>query len=445
MYNSPHTWHVAVFFCAVLGRSATDFFPNTSPLFAPFIMDVDNSSNVPTTDIYSFVASGSAVNVYGWAGLMPRINDDGSIVNGGVPQMGNLTAHVVKLRADMSRVVPVSFRGALVLDWEFWRAEWNRTLPRYRNLSIYLSGGDELAARRAYENGARVFLEASLATALALFPDAAAGIYAYPINDWSGGGYSGSAADTMRSLNDDLLWLWSASRALFPSIYLTSPNVSKYDGQSSDLYVRTTVDEAVRCASRVAAAARPLVLPMIGYVYDMFPRPMGAWTLLVDPDVAIVASAPADAGADGVLLWGAVGSPPFETADFVSFLNLTLGPALIASADSQRACAYSRCGGHSRCTPSGCAFLPPAPPTVEGLSPAASAGIAVGIVATAAVVAALRSRVHYTRRRRSRRNLSQRRGGVAAWRAAEMNVGATFTVNAAAAAGRSRFEGFVYV
>lgn len=138
--------------------------PALSDLASPFIMDVDNSSaTVPTAKWFpALLPSGRAFNLYGWVGLMPRINADGSFVNGGVPQAGNLTTHLAKLRRDLSALLPANASGACLLDWEFWRADFGGTGAQYRNASIALAGGDAAAAAAAYEAGARVFLEGSL-------------------------------------------------------------------------------------------------------------------------------------------------------------------------------------------------------------------------------------------------------------------------------------------
>lgn len=337
-------------------------FP-ADPRTSPFLMDVDNSSiTVPTTAwAPALLSSGLAFNLYGYIGLMPRINADGSFVNGGVPQAGNLTAHLAKLRTDLARLLPANASGACLLDWEFWRADWDGTGAQYQDASIALAGGDVAAAEAAYEAGARVFFEGSLRAVAEWYPNCVAGIYAYPQNDWSHGGYVGSNASAMRATNDRLGWLWAASSALFPSVYLTSPAVSKYDGQTTREYVFSTVAEAVRCASSIPAATRPLVLPLQWYVYDAFPRPSGTWPTLTPDDAAVAMTAPADAGADALLLWGAVGNAPFLPEQLVDYLSTTLGPAVNASYNAQLACADARCSGAGRCVgESACVCVPPA-------------------------------------------------------------------------------------
>jgi len=350
-------------------------FPGASPLAPAFIWDVDNSSaSLPLGRWAPALVAGRAWNAYGNLGLWPRINGDGTLVNGGLPQAGNLTLHLAKLRADLARLLPAQAAGACLLDPEFWRAEWNYTGANYKDASVAraaaaLPPGTPAAAVlaaavREYEAGVRSFFEGSLLAVARWYPGCRVGIYAYPQNDWSFGGYVGPRAAAMRRENDALAWLWAASSALYPSIYLTSPGASKYDGQTTAAYAGSTVAEAVRCRALVAPPrAQPLVLPMMWYVYDAFPRPVAPapWVPLTPADTLAVVAAPGAQGADGLLVWGAVGAAPFAPAPLAAFLEHPLGPALNASFGEALACARARCSGRGRCMPLGaCACVPPA-------------------------------------------------------------------------------------
>ena len=343
-------------------------FPGASPLAMAYVWDVDNSSaTVPTGAWAPALLTAPAWNVYGWAGLMPRLLPDGSAVNGGIPQRGNVTLHLEKLSRDLARILPRNASGACLLDWEFWRCEWNYTGAAYQNASL-VAAAEGLppgappqqvlaAATQQWQAGTRAFYEASLAAVQALYPGCLVGMYAYPSNDWSTGGYVGSGAAARRAENDALAWLWRASSALYPSIYLTSPGVSKYDGQTTTDYVGSTVGEALRLAKGVAPAP-PLVLPLAWYVYDAFPRP-AVWQVLTPEDTDVVVGLPAQLGADALLVWGAVGNPPFTPQPLARYLETTLGPALNATFTAALHCASTRCSGRGRCTPSGGCGPPP--------------------------------------------------------------------------------------
>ena len=49
-------------------------------------------------------------------------------MNGGIPQHGNLSLHLAKFRVDFNALVPDPlYRGYCLLDYEFFRADWNST------------------------------------------------------------------------------------------------------------------------------------------------------------------------------------------------------------------------------------------------------------------------------------------------------------------------------
>jgi hypothetical protein len=64
--------------------------------------------------------NGNATNIYGHLGLYPDLTRG---INGGIPQRGNLTAHLVRFRRDLAALVPDrNYRGWCLLDFEQFRA-----------------------------------------------------------------------------------------------------------------------------------------------------------------------------------------------------------------------------------------------------------------------------------------------------------------------------------
>lgn len=55
-------------------------------------------------------------------GDWPTIAADGTRNNGGIPQLGNLSAHLEKAQADIVAAIPdPNFSGVAVIDFESWR------------------------------------------------------------------------------------------------------------------------------------------------------------------------------------------------------------------------------------------------------------------------------------------------------------------------------------
>ncbi|KAL2102714.1 hypothetical protein ACEWY4_001882 [Coilia grayii] len=143
--------------------------------------------------------------------------------NGGVPQRGNLRVSLAKAHDDIHYYIPSrSSPGLAVIDWEEWRPLWERNWGSkqiYRSLSVTL--------RPAYRWG------------FYLFPNC----YNY---GWAEPGYTGECPWDVQRQNNRLLWLWEASTALYPSIYLQA---SLADSPNAALMVRHRVHEALRVAA----------------------------------------------------------------------------------------------------------------------------------------------------------------------------------------------------
>eukprot|EP00047_Mylnosiga_fluctuans_P019849 m.86758 g.86758 ORF g.86758 m.86758 type:complete len:127 (-) comp8291_c0_seq5:55-435(-) len=104
---------------------------------------------------------------------------------------------------------------------------------------------------------------------------------------------------------------------------------SKFDGQTTAVYVNTTVQEAVR-----VAGGKP-ILPYTWYLYNAYPRPApGAWTALSAADWTTVVTVARTAGASGLVLWGGIDGTTFFEPQLASHLNTTMGPVIAKAWDS---------------------------------------------------------------------------------------------------------------
>eukprot|EP00729_Bicosta_minor_P010627 gene10627-4939_t len=180
--------------------------------------------------------NGHAVNVYGNRGIMPRINADGTMVNGGIPQRGNLTLHLDSFNAAWVKMIPdAGWEGYCLLDYEFFRADWNST-PDVRHL---LRPGCKLGYYGYPRN--------DLPTAAGNSPAFKQYCKEHPF-DCSFAGYgNNTAGDAQRTINDNsLAWMWNAVDAVYPSIYfgLLPSQQNSSSPESNAIYVEQTVGEA---------------------------------------------------------------------------------------------------------------------------------------------------------------------------------------------------------
>ncbi|KAL6057345.1 hypothetical protein STEG23_019240 [Scotinomys teguina] len=172
-------------------------------------------------------------------GYYPYFSEDGKPFYGGIPQNGNLSEHLKKSSSDIADAATWwRSEGLAVIDWEGWKPQWDRNWGSrviYRNHSLAFTRHHHpdwsevkvrTVAQQEFENAGRSFMNVTLTLASEMRPKRLWGFYLYPdcynydyrINPEF---YTGSCPDDEIFRNDQLLWLWEKSTALYPSIYLS--------------------------------------------------------------------------------------------------------------------------------------------------------------------------------------------------------------------------------
>ena len=269
--------------------------------------------------------NGNATNIYGHLGSYPDLTRG---INGGIPQRGNLTAHLVKFRRDLAALVPAAdYVGYCLLDFEQFRADWNSSDPAHRAASVRAAGGNATLAKLQFEAAAKDFMLGTIAAVKALRPGCKTGYYGYPRNllGAAGPGYGPDAAgDAQRRLNDELAWLFEASTAVFPSVYLgILPQDSRHSVATNKLYIQRTVAEAIRLSGR------DKVVPVTWTLYDNYPRTPRMHRLTAE-DLSTEVGGPIEAGAKALLLWGATSNttPGLSAAELQAYVRTELAPVV---------------------------------------------------------------------------------------------------------------------
>jgi hypothetical protein len=265
------------------------------------------------------------------AGVWPEIKADGTIVNGGVPQLANLSLHLGVLNQTLTKYVPTNSTEWFDLDFESFNLLWGqmKVSPEAPPGSAYHNLSRELVARRypslnlsqvepiakaQYESAAMSFFLETISFVRRGWPGLKIGVYSYPSRSYYHG-YNTEAGPLLRAQNDQLAPLWCALDGLFPSVYLF------FDGSQSNetlamnrAYVATTVAEGRRLADAVpticaafsprASRPRPPVIPYIWNRYHSSGRPNWTYPFLSDTDMALYWEEGYANGADALGLWG---------------------------------------------------------------------------------------------------------------------------------------------
>ncbi|XP_008051616.1 hyaluronidase-3 isoform X2 [Carlito syrichta] len=259
-------------------------------------------------------------------GLYPYLGPRGTAHNGGIPQAVPLDHHLVWAAYKIHHNLEPSFSGLAVLDWEEWCPLWTGNWGRRRAYKAAswawaqkvfpdLDPQEQLfKAYTGFEQAARALMEDTLQLGRALRPHGLWGFYRYPAcgNGWHSmaSNYTGHCHTATLARNTQLHWLWAASSALFPSIYLPPGLPPAYH----QTFVRHRLEEAFR----VALIGHPHPLPVLAYA-RLTHRSSGRF---LSQD---------------------------ECWHLHDYLVSTLGPYVNNVTRAAMDCSHQKCHGHGRC------------------------------------------------------------------------------------------------
>lgn len=256
-------------------------------------------------------------------------------VNGGIPQEGNLDVHLKELEMQIKQDIPnSSFSGLAVIHMEQWGATWAQNFGNqeiYQRLSVNYSEKqhpdwrfDEIleVAKSDYEKMAMLFMRKSLKFCKSFRPNATWGYFKYPqcYHKSTDTEVSGWCSEGNKWNNNNMLWLWSVSDALFPYISLTEGDTTE---EERAVKIRSTVREALRI---VRFSKRKLPV----YVYTWYKYKDDERSKIFDQDMENILKISKEEGADGVIVWG--NYMDFTTkekcTDVYTYLQTSLGPTV---------------------------------------------------------------------------------------------------------------------
>ncbi|XP_051280454.1 hyaluronidase-3-like isoform X1 [Dicentrarchus labrax] len=293
-------------------------------------------------------------------GKYPYLSRDGVKMNGGIPQLGDLSAHLSLALTQMSSLLQPNFTGLAVIDWEEWRPLWERnfgTKMEYRRLSKLLvkQARPDLSnkamtslARQKFEESARKFMEETLRSAVMDRPRGLWGFYGFPAcfnkhkrkTDKS---YTGRCHGGTKKQNDQLSWLWWQSTALYPSVYLPQRLAGSMDAA---LMVRHRLLEALRVASVWHNTKH--ATPVLPYARLAFTHSL---TFLNKTDLVHTLGESAALGAAGVVLWGELKFAKSKEQCILlrDYIHTVLGPFVQSLRSDTQRCSLQLCQGNGRC------------------------------------------------------------------------------------------------
>ncbi|XP_012994510.2 hyaluronidase-4 isoform X2 [Esox lucius] len=291
-------------------------------------------------------------------GFYPFYTDHGVPINGGLPQNCSLDSHLVKADKDINHFIPSKdFAGLAVIDWEYWRPQWSRNWHKkdiYRRKSreliaqayVNITGSQiEELARTRFEKSAIKFMQNTVQLGTRLRPNGLWGFYLYPdchnynLHEHN---YTGSCPMLESLRNNELLWLWNSSTALFPSVAIRK---SQKDSVSNLHFSQFRVLESLRIAG---LTSHDYELPT--FVYTRLGYKDEAMTFLTTKDLIHTIGESAALGAAGFVIWGDLNLTSSKNCTMVkSFLNHRLGQYITNVTRAAEVCSDFLCQSNGRC------------------------------------------------------------------------------------------------
>lgn len=228
--------------------------------------------------------SGEQITILYDPGLFPAMFKNATVAmsvvrrNGGVPQAGDLAAHLRRFQHELDELMPdPQNAGLAIIDFESWRPVYRQnfgTLQPYQELSVDLvreqqqnnntisndnsksdtlddplSATDNAAiekrvrteATHQFQTAARAFMLETLRVAQRLRPNAQWGYYGLP---FCFNLHKATCAPYISDENDTMRWLFEAAQVVYPSVYWTE----RFDASNRVGMVRGRIAEALRVA-----------------------------------------------------------------------------------------------------------------------------------------------------------------------------------------------------
>uniref|UniRef100_A0A7I4Z831 Hyaluronidase n=1 Tax=Haemonchus contortus TaxID=6289 RepID=A0A7I4Z831_HAECO len=290
-------------------------------------------------------------------GLCPYYenNDPKRPVNGGIPQNASLADHLAAVSKQIKRVIPnKNFDGIAVLDLEEWRPlfemNWGpKKVYKKQSIAFVKARFPDLSrkevdkqAEKEFNKAAREFFTQTLKLAIKLRPKGRWGYYDYPFCNGNAGELPDdfSCKEEAKRYNNKLAFIYNASTALFPSIYLNGKKTS----DQSFRYVQALLKETKRIANE--QKRRPNFFAYTKFEYD--PRTDYTWFYNKE-DLCSTVKQPADLGARGLVLWSTSTDMKDRCYGIANYIDTQFGPVLLNLRRKLNVCRQMACSGRGVC------------------------------------------------------------------------------------------------
>ncbi|XP_076052602.1 hyaluronidase B-like [Oratosquilla oratoria] len=271
---------------------------------------------------------GDKVTIFYNAGKFPVITNDNRVINGGIPQRGNITLHATTFYEKVIQQMPSNFSGVAILDFENYFPSYDISSAVYRSASKqwvkeihpnWTSAEIEAFAETSFNESAQLFFQLPLMMGRALRPGALWGYYHYPYCEGQSPTYV-FCRPTVMDANNQMLWLYESSSALFPSIYIFEKG---WTPRTRRLVVKGRLLEAMRVRGRMSKDVP--IMPYFWFRYH------DEDTYLIGIDLVNTLGQTRLLKLEGAVIWGGTSdvANKEKCLQFQEYINSTLGPLVL--------------------------------------------------------------------------------------------------------------------
>ncbi|XDV49000.1 hypothetical protein PO909_018334 [Leuciscus waleckii] len=287
-------------------------------------------------------------------GLYPYFTVQDCPVNGGLPQHSSLDLHLQRVEGDLTASLPQTGAPGLgVLRWQEWAPQWNRNKGNkakdyHSEFCCINRFYDVISCQVDFEAAAQSIMMETLREVKRLRPQRLWGMAPYPncynfdSTQIALANYTGRCPAAEMALNDELMWLWKRSGALYPVLSLEKlPEGTK----GAWLYATNQIREALRVAALAGTTSDLPVFPMIKIVYT------SSNAFLSETDLVNTIGESAAMGASGVVIWekSLAVKTQKSCSEFGLYVRQVLGPYAVNVTTAARLCGVLLCQGRGRC------------------------------------------------------------------------------------------------
>lgn len=289
-------------------------------------------------------------------GKYPFIDPVNGDVNGGLPQLADLSEHIKIARRNITNFIPnPNFDGIGVIDWETWRPIWNFNwiqMKVYQERSIQLmktehpdwpSDRIQQVAKENWEKNAKKWMLRTLRIAQKLRPRARWCYYYFP--DCYNHGVENHAFrnfcnSKVQKQNNRLTWLWNQTSAICPSVYMQKYHIDKYNATERTWWIYSRLVEALRLSR-----SHTPIYPYMNYIIS------GTNETVPKMDFKRILGQIGSFGLDGAIIWGSSFNmlSRKQCEEMYNYVKDVIAPTAATVISNVNRCSIQICNGRGYC------------------------------------------------------------------------------------------------